>query len=91
MQTQEYDKTRVNVYVNETVVQAFNDKFVAEWRPSAFTFREAIPCSAVCDGEEFRCLGRDAFMSSFVTGSNLPHAVGMRYSVWIGLDSASVS
>ena len=31
MQTQEYDKTRVNIYVNETVMQAFSDKFAAEW------------------------------------------------------------
>ncbi|CAE7460901.1 unnamed protein product, partial [Symbiodinium microadriaticum] len=31
MQTQEYDKTRVNIYVNEAVMQAFSDKFAAEW------------------------------------------------------------
>ena len=31
MQTQEYDKTRVNIYVNETVMQTFSDKFAAEW------------------------------------------------------------
>ena len=31
VQSQEYDKTHVNIYINETVMQAFSDKFAAEW------------------------------------------------------------